>query len=234
MGSDSERASEFTTNSFSFITNSFNPKTNRAVSDFDTHHLLTGDAIYPLPFGRGARFASSADRWENAAIGGWTLSGILRISSGMPFSVVPPLSYVTNYQNVTPAVVTGPIKVHKHLVNGLPQVFADPDALNNGIATGSPIRFPYPGEGGSRNYFRGDGYFEPDASLSKVWKTYEDQTLHFAWEVFNISNSARFDTSPVSINGGLNEAVTSGAGFGVYSSQLVQSRKQQFSLRYDF
>ena len=234
IGSDTERASEFTTNSFSFITNSFNPRTNRAVSDFDTRHLVTGDVIYTLPFGRGARFASEANGLENALIGGWTLSGILRLSSGLPFSVVPPLAYATNYQNVTPAVVTGPIKVHKHLVAGLPEVFADPNALNNGIATGSPLRFPYPGEGGSRNYFRGDGYFEPDASLAKVWKAHESQALRFAWEVFNLTNAARFDTSPISINGGLNEAVTSGAGFGIYSSQLVQSRKQQFSLRYDF
>jgi Carboxypeptidase regulatory-like domain/TonB dependent receptor len=234
IGSDTERASEFTTNSFSFITNSFNPKTNRAVSDFDTHHLLTGDVIYPLPFGRDAQFASGVNGFENALIGGWTLSGILRLSSGLPFSVVPPLAYATNYQNTTPAVITAPIQIHKHLVGGLPEVFANPNLLNNGIANGTPLRFPYPGEGGNRNFFRGDGYFEPDASLARIWKTYENQALRFSWEVFNISNSARFDTSPVSIYGGLNEAVTSGAGFGIYSSQLVQSRRQQFSLRYDF
>ena len=234
IGSDTERASEFTTNSFSFITNSFKPRTNRAVSDFDTHNLLTGDAVWNLPFGRGARFAGESNRWEDAAIGGWTLSGILRVSSGLPFSIQPPYSYNTDYQNVAPAVVTGPIKVQKHLIAGLPQVFADPTALNNDIATGSPLRYPYPGEGGSRNAFRGDGYFEPDASLAKVWKTWENQDLRFAWEVFNVTNTPRFDTSPISINGGLNEAVTSGAGFGVYSSLLVQPREQQFSLRYDF
>ncbi|HTV16335.1 MAG TPA: carboxypeptidase-like regulatory domain-containing protein [Acidobacteriaceae bacterium] len=234
IGSDTERASEFTTNSFGFITNSFNPKTSRAVSDFDTHHLLTGDVIYQLPFGTGAQYASSANGWENAFIGGWTLSGIIRVSSGLPFTVVPPLAYATNYQQETPAVVTGPIKMHKHLVNGLPEAFADPDTLNNGIATGSPIRFPYPGEGGSRNYFRGDGYLEPDASLAKAWKIHDASAFRFAWEVFNITNSARFDTSPISSNGGLNTAVTSGSAFGIYNSQLVQSRKQQFSLRFDF
>ena len=131
-------------------------------------------------------------------------------------------------------MVTAPIAIHKHLVGGLPEVFANPNALNNGIGTGSPLRFPNPGEGGSRNYFRGDGYFEPDASLAKAWKMREDMALRFAWEVFNLSNSARFDTSPISSNGGLNTAVTSGAGFGIYGSQLVQSRKQQFSLRFDF
>jgi hypothetical protein len=62
MGSDTERASEFTTNSFSFITNSFNPSLNRGVSDFDTRHLLTGNFIDQLPFGRGKRFASNANR----------------------------------------------------------------------------------------------------------------------------------------------------------------------------
>ncbi len=96
------------------------------------------------------------------------------------------------------------------------------------------MRYAYPGENGQRNNFRGDGYFEQDGSLAKSWKTHEGQTLRFSWEVFNVSNSARFDTSPISILGGLNTTVTSGEGFGVYSHQLVQSRKQQFSLRYDF
>ena len=235
MGSDTERASEFTTNSFSFITNAFNPKSNRAVSDFDTRHLLTGNFIYPFPFGRGRRFGAESNGVTNAIIGGWTLSGITRWSSGLPFSILPPLSYATDYQQNTPAVVTGPIKIHKHLVEGgLPQVFADPNSLNNGIATGHPLRYPYPGEGGSRNAFRGDGYFEQDASLAKVWNTFHNQTLRFAWEVFNVSNTSRFDTSAISSNGGLNTQVTSGAGFGIYSSSLVQTRKQQFSLRYDF
>ncbi|MGC2637369.1 MAG: carboxypeptidase-like regulatory domain-containing protein [Acidobacteriaceae bacterium] len=236
MGSDTERASEFTTNSFSFITNSFNPKSNLAVSDYDTRSLLTGDAIYPLPFGRGGLVGSDSGKAVNAIIGGWTLAGILRVSSGLPFSILPPLAYATNYQQETPAKVTNQsaIKIHKHLVGGLPEVFQNPSLLNNGIGGGYPLRYPYPGEGGSRNFFRGDGYFEPDASVSKVWKTWENQGLRFAWEVFNITNSARFDTSPISSNGGLNNEVTSGAGFGIYSSQLVQSREQQFSLRYDF
>lgn len=235
-GSDTERSSEFTTagGSFSYITNSFNPKAIHAVSDFDVRHLLTGSFIYQLPFGQGKQFGSGVNRAVDALIGGWTLSGITRLSSGLPFSVLPPLSYATNYQQPTFAVVTGHIKIHKHLLNGLPEVFADPDALNNGIATGHLLRFPYPGEEGSRNAFRGDGYFEQDASLAKTWKTFREQSLHFAWEVFNVSNSARFDTSAVSSLGGLNIQVTSGAGFGIYSSSLVQSRKQQFSLRYDF
>lgn len=236
MGSDAERSSEFTSGggSFSYITNSFNPKAIRAVSDYDVRHLLTGDFIYQLPFGQGKRFDSGASHAVDAVIGGWTLSGITRVSSGLPFGVKPPLSYATNYQQNTFATVTGHIPTHKHLLNGLPEVFADPDSLNNGIATATLLRYPYPGEEGSRNVFRGDGYFEQDASVSKTWRVYREQSLHLSWEVFNVSNSARFDTSAVSSLGGLNTQVTSGAGFGIYSSMLVQPRKQQFSLRYDF
>ncbi len=235
LGSDTERVNELSGTGFSAIINSFNPKLNRGVSDFDTRHLLTGDFIYQLPFGRGMRYGAESNGVVNALIGGWTLSGITRFSSGLPFSIAPPLSYSTNYQFAGLAVQTGPIKIRKHLVSGgLPQVFDNPNALNNGIGTGFPLRYPYPGEAGNRNNFRGDGYFEQDSSLAKIWKVYRDQTLRFAWEVFNVTNSSRFDTSPVSSLGGLNTQVTSGAGFGIYSSELVQSRKQQFSLRYDF
>lgn len=234
-GSDTERASEFTTNSFSFITNSFNPGLARGLSDFDTRHLITGYFNDQLPFGRGKRFASNANRLTDALIGGWALSGITRWSSGLPFSIFPQYAYATNYQQQSLAVVTGKVKVRRHINSqGLPEVFDDPDSLNNGLANSYPVRYPYPGENGQRNPFRGDGYFEQDASLSKAWNIHESHTVRFAWEVFNATNSSRFDTSPVSSLGGLNNVVGGGLGFGVYSSQLVQSRKQQFSLRYDF
>ncbi len=234
LGSDAEREGGNGNNSFSRIYNSFNPRLNRAVSDFDVRSLISGDAIYQLPFGRGKKFGAETTRTVNAAIGGWVLSGIVRWSSGLPFTVYAPESYSTNFLWPSAVVQTGPIKMHRHLVNGLPEAFANPNALSNGIATGNPLRYPYPGEAGERNKFRGDGYFEPDASLSKSWHTVRNQNLLFSWQVFNFTNSSRFDDNPNSSFGPFNNFVTSGPGFGVYSSQLVQSRKQQFSLRYDF
>jgi Carboxypeptidase regulatory-like domain len=234
LASDSERTSWATTGSEGPIINSFNPRLNRGVSAFDTRHLLTGYFTYQLPFGRGRRYGAESNRAVDAVIGGWTLSGITRVSSGLPFTVYGPLTYSTNFVLLSAVVKTGPVKMHKHLVNGLPEAFADPNALNNNIISGHPIRYPYPGEAGSRDAFRGDGYFEQDAGLSKTWQVYRKQTLRFAWEVFNATNSSRFDTNWLSGFGGLNNFVTTGQGFGIYSSELVQTRKQQFSLRYDF
>jgi Carboxypeptidase regulatory-like domain/TonB dependent receptor len=235
MGSDTERSNEFGVNSqmggnsssFSEILNTWRPYLNRGVSDFDTRHLITVDAVYQLPFGRGKMFGGGANSLLDAIIGGWQLSGINRWSSGLPFSLTEP-GWTTDWQIESYGVVTQPIKMRRHWdQNGNPQFFDNPEAINNGIATGSPIRLPYPGEAGERNNFRGDGYFDIDTGLAKSWKIREYGALKFAWETYNVTNSARFD--PAWIGSGL-----TGGNLGVASVLLTQPRRMQFSLRYDF
>jgi hypothetical protein len=147
--------------------------------------------------------------------------------------VVEP-AWTTNWQVESGMVQTGPVKLQKHVIDGAPNVFADPSAINNGIQGGSPLRLPYPGEAGQRNNFRGDGFFDMDSGLTKTWNITERQSLKFAWEVFNVTNSVRFDTSVASSTGSaLNNVATSNT-LGAYSSTLTLPRVQQFSLRYSF
>ena len=128
-------------------------------------------------------------------------------------------------------VKTGPVKIRKHLQsNGAPQVFDDAAGILNAIPLGPPLRNPLPGEAGTRNPFRGDGYFGVDSGLSKAWSLYKEHSLKFAWEVFNTTNSVRFDVNPLT---SLQNQTTSGS-FGVYGAVLTQPRVQQFSLRYSF
>jgi len=232
MGSDTERSNEFGSNatntgSFSTILNTWKPYLNRGPSDFDTRHLITADWVYLLPFGRGKAVLGSANGLVDAFVGGWQWSGINRWTSSLPFSVTEP-GWTTNWQIESFGVVTHPVKVHKHLDSaGNPQFFQDPDAINNGIATGAPIRLPYPGEAGQRNNFRGDGYFDVDSGLSKMWQIREYGALKFAWEVYNVTNSVRFD--PAFIGSGL-----TGGNLGIANTLLTVPRRMQFSLRFDF
>jgi hypothetical protein len=231
MGSDAERASEASSNgSFSDILNSWKPSLNRSVSDFDTRHLITLDWVYQLPIGHGKVLGGSTNRLVDAAIGGWQFSGLTRWTSGLPFSVLEP-GWSTNWHIQSYGVQTGPVRVHKHLdANGEPQVFENITTINNGIiGEGNPIRLPYPGEAGERNNFRGDGYFGVDSGLSKSWSLWEGQTLKFSWEVFNVTNSVRFDTNPNSLGNNL----TTGS-LGIYNASLTAPRVQQFSLRFAF
>jgi hypothetical protein len=228
IGSDAERATEFgNTSNFSDIQNTWKPSLNRGISDFDARHLLTVDGVYALPFGRGKMIAGGANKVSDAIIGGWQLSGISRTTSGLPFSLFEP-GWTTDWQIEGFATQTAPVKMRRYFdSNGDPQFFDNPAAINSGVYTGSPVRLPYPGEAGERNYYRGDGYFDIDSGLSKSWKFAERGTLKFAWEVYDVTNTVRFD--PASIGAGL----TSG-NLGVASSLLSSPRRMQFGLRYDF
>jgi hypothetical protein len=229
-GSDAERTSEFAngvSSSFSEILNTWKPYLNRSVSDFDTHSLVTLDYLYQLPVGRGRAFLNQANLPVEALLGGWQLSGIFRATSGLPYSLFEP-GWTTDWQIESYAVKTGNVRMRKHLdQNGNPQFFDNPDAVNGGVATGFPVRLPYPGEAGERNNFRGDGYIGLDSGLSKNWALREFGTVKFTWEVYNVTNTVRFD--PASIGSGL-----TGGNLGIASALLTTPRRMQFSLRYDF
>ncbi|HEY1986442.1 MAG TPA: TonB-dependent receptor [Terracidiphilus sp.] len=240
LGSDAERAgggggspSSFTYYStFSQILDAFHPKKNKAVSDYDVRHLATGSWVYELPFGRGREFLPNSNRVLNAVIGGWQNSGLARITSGLPFGDQIGAGWVTSWNYQSFIVKQGRVAMHKHVIPGAgPEVFANPDQLAACVEeTSCPVRYPIPGETGSRNAFRGDGFFGIDSGLNKSWKVTEHASLNFGYEVFNLTNSVRFDVNP---NTSL-QSVWGSGDFGVYSATLTHARIQQFSLRASF
>jgi hypothetical protein len=237
MGSDTERASSMSHNgSFSNIINSWKPELNRGVSDFDTKHLITYDWVYAVPVGRGQRYLSSANRAIDAIIGGWQWSGLSRWTTGLPFSLISP-AWSTNWAIQGFGVNTASVGAHTHVVNGVPQALDDPSAINNGITSGgSPMRLPYPGEAGQRNEFRGDGFFDVDSGVAKSWGLGEHRALRLEVEMFNVTNSVRFNTNTNSTSvfqASLTNTLTGGS-LGAYSATLSLPRVTQFSLRFDF
>jgi hypothetical protein len=227
LGSDAERACRYCGGSSSII-NTWNPGANRGVSDFDTTHIITGDWVYALPFGRGAVIGKNANTIVNGIVGGWQLSGLARWTNGLPFSVENVANWATNWAYASYLVQTGPVDLGKtYGPNGTPNVFKNSEALVSGFGNGNPVRNAFTGEAGSRNAFRGDGYFGVDAALSKSWQLREKLRLKFTWEVFNVTNSVRFDTRSLQTN------ILAGQ-FGSYSAILTTPRVQQFSLRLSF
>jgi hypothetical protein len=230
MGSDVERASfNASGGGFGPIQNTWNPSLNRGVSDFDTRHLISFDWAYAIPVGHGRQYLANSNALVDALIGGWQFAGLGRWSSGIPFSIYEP-GWGTNWELEGWGVPTTNVKLRKHLTTGanaVEQAFDDPDSINNGVYSGSPVRYPYPGEAGARNPFRGDGYFDVDSSLSKTWSVREWAKIKLAWEVYNVTNTPRFDT--YSLGTGL-----SYGSLGSYSSTLNQYRRMQFGLRVDF
>jgi hypothetical protein len=233
VGSNAERINLFYTPTptavggfSSQVINSWSPDQLRAVSDFDMTHQINANWVIDLPVGRGKRFGGGMGTMGNAVLGGWSLSGLLHWSSGLPFSIFPGGGWSTNYDLEGEAIeVSNPGRVGVHInAQGNPTMFANPTAA---IAA---FRHPYPGESGQRNELRGPGYFGIDMGLSKEWKVKESQTLSFSWEAFNVTNAVRFDAASSSNSFDL----TTVTNFGVYGSTLTQPRVMQFMLRYSF
>ena len=66
----------------------YNRELSRALSAFDTPHQFIGSWVYQLPFGKGRR--ADLGGAGNAILGGWDLSGIVRVQSGQPVTINTP------------------------------------------------------------------------------------------------------------------------------------------------
>ncbi|MBV8052050.1 MAG: hypothetical protein JOZ80_12715, partial [Acidobacteriaceae bacterium] len=211
------------------LANAFSPKLARAPSDFDLTHQLNLNWIADLPFGRGRALASNAGGVLNGIIGNWQLSGVARWTSGFPFSVDGGQRWPTDWFLTAIAQETAKPKTGTFKGNGQVNVFADPAAAQ------AAFTLPLPGQVGSRNVLRGDGYAGLDMSLVKRWKMpyNEAHSLQFRWEVFNVLNLTRFNAQGVG-SSLLTSLTQQPNNFGVYTSLLTQPRVMQFALRYEF
>jgi hypothetical protein len=163
------------------------------------------------------------------------------ICIGFPFNVANCRScWATNWnvQGNAPLVDPGRLpetRTPRNAVDGFPSAFADPqEALTY-------FRSLLPGEVGIRNELRGDGFFTIDTSLSKGFAMPFGHRLRFRWDVFNVTNTPKFNVGgPVQAGAPL--AVTmlpDRTGFGRYNSTLAAcdgqaGRCMQFGLRYEF
>ena len=228
VGSNAERISVFEGLGFSSqIINAWFPKQLRAPSDFDATHMINANWVYELPLGKGKRFGSGMSKFANALLGGWQISGLWRWSTGFPFDVYAFNNWATNWDLESYGVLTGPKpKTGQFIINGTtPNVFKDPTAALNSF------RYSLPGESGQRNELRGPGSFDIDMGLAKAFKITESQNLKLSWEVFNVTNTPRFDVGSVMNN---NNFLDSAASFGNFINTLSQQRVMQLGARYTF
>lgn len=208
------------------IINSWAYKQMRAVSDFDATHQLNSNWIVELPFGRGRGLGHNAHGALEALIGGWQTSGIFRWTSGYPVNIFNGFTWPTNWQLEGNAMLKGPVPVTRTTKNGdgTVNMFPNPAGALNAF------RNPIPREGGERNVIRGDGFYGLDMGLGKRWKMpyAEGHSLQFRWEVFNVTNSSRFNvqSNPPELD--------QATAFGKYTGLLTNPRVMQFALRYEF
>ena len=123
--------------------------------------------IAELPFDRSRRFAGNAHGLLDAIIGGWQLSGLFRVTSGLPFNVFNGFQWPTNWQLGGNAFLVSPVnsgrfKTTDSSGNAVVSVF------KNGTDAINAFTNPFPGESGARNQVRGAGFFNVDLGLASA------------------------------------------------------------------
>ncbi|MGH9805378.1 MAG: TonB-dependent receptor domain-containing protein, partial [Candidatus Acidiferrales bacterium] len=219
-----------------FMLNAWELSQQYADSDYDMRHQFNAHWTYELPVGRGKPWGSGIAGWANQIVGGWSLSGIFRANSGLPLTAFNGRTWPTNWNFSGNAVcapagsynlglATGPCPATQNVKDGPngPNVFADPsEAIRH-------FRFGATGESGGRNQMRGDKYLNVDFGIAKSFNLPgEGHRFEFRWDMFNLLNSAYFDTGSLSMD------FSDPGTFGDYLAVLGAPRRMQFTLRWVF
>ncbi|HEX4311177.1 MAG TPA: carboxypeptidase-like regulatory domain-containing protein [Acidobacteriaceae bacterium] len=220
--SQAERLGNSGTTNNAQIMNTWMPNQLYGPSDYDVRHQLNSNFVWDLPFGTGKRFLGGTRRLTNELIGGWQTTGIVRWTSGFPFEVNNGGYYPTNWDIQGYAQQVAPIPSRGNHHGNLAQRFADPTAVFAAFAHGLP------GQSGTRNPLRGDGYFDWDEGIDKSFAFTERLKLILRWDMFNMTNSVRFD--PQSISATLDNPQS----FGEATGLLTNYRLAQFAARLEF
>ncbi|HET9528462.1 MAG TPA: hypothetical protein VFO99_19960, partial [Pyrinomonadaceae bacterium] len=224
-----------------FIVNALDPEANYASSDFDARHIINANWVVGLPFGRGKRFLTNSSGFVDQVLGGWQTTGIFRWNSGLPIQT--PFDccvWATNWNVQSNGVRVRPVQSSPTNTdaNGTPNVFSD------ALEVYRSFRPARPGEVGDRNVLRAPGYIALDMGLYKSFRMpWEGHALQFRWEVFNVTNTQRFDgltISDLSLGSDPFLGGNPNSDFGRFTStqaplnETKAGRVMQFALRYTF
>jgi hypothetical protein len=213
---------------------------NRGPAAYDRTHNLQSYAIYDLPFGKGQRWATSG--WQGKVFGGFQVSGLMSIMSGLPFYVVQntaPNLLARGSQQV-PNQVNPEIRIlggigtpgqrgssggawFDNTVLGGPAIFGVTCTANCSWALENGARF---GSGG-RNNLRGPGFFETDLTIYRTFSVSERVKFQLRAEALNATNHANFNLPDANVNSTTFGFITSTFGPN-------QSRQWRFGARLSF
>jgi hypothetical protein len=166
---------------------------DRALAGVNVEHRWVGSALYELPFGQGKPFASGANGFTQALVGGWQLNVVGTLQSGLPYTV----SGGAGRPN---RICDGQTPPGGHSVTEWFDVscFVLPNAVPDPVHGGVYIPF---GNAGA-NVLTGPGIVNFDLSAFKSFPITESKRIEFRSEWFNAVNHPQFQNPAAAINTG--------------------------------
>jgi hypothetical protein len=227
-------------NGDSAVTNIANPAGDRGPSGYNQPLNDTTSVIADVPFGRGRRFGANAPAWEQEVLGGWQLTGINVVASGVPID----LSYTANTNQVV-STTSSVYSLRPNLVSTAKAVYGTTLTKTNSSLNGylniNAVTIPDGAQlfgNAGRNDLRGPAFGQFDLAAHKKFTLLTDrQTLEFRIEAFNVFNATNYiapGSSLGTVKAGTN--LGSSGSFGQFSgsTSVFPSRQVQLALRLAF
>jgi len=193
------------------------------VSTFNVPQRFVTSILYTLPLGKGERFLNHGGIVDRI-VGGWQLSTIATLSSGMPIDTASgwdsagtnfnPSSDRLNCTGINPVL---PHPTHDFYLN--PAAFANPLVGTYGNC--------------GRNNFYGPRRVNFDFSTIKDFHVTERQALQFRMEMFNAPNHVELGSPNTNWGNASPAPAAPAASFGQDHSAATM-RQIQFALKYNF
>jgi outer membrane receptor protein involved in Fe transport len=210
---------------------------DRSSTTYDVRHVMTTNAVYQLPFGKGTKFLNGGGPLSHF-VGGWELAGISSARTGLPVNIT--------VSRKAAAMLDGNTSGQRpNLVPGV-SIYAANQTINNWF---NPAAFSAPANntwGDLGRYIgNGPGAFEIDSSLQKRFRVSERVAINFRAAAFNLLNHPEFSNPSASVGSvsgsGSNLSITPSASFGRITSILNTGatgtgapRRIEFQFRAEF
>jgi hypothetical protein len=197
----------------------------RALADFDARHRFVFSGVYQLPFATGSVLVRRLSE-------GWSVSPIVNLQSGNPFSPIVPLT-----ATLAPGAIPNPNVIYN---SGSLLAFDRPDYLaGQSLLVDDPDPFQWVNRAAfvrrnlgfgnaGRNILRSPGFQDVDFSVAKLTQIKEGISLQFRVEFFNLFNHPNLGqpvNSVLAANFGQILATRTARG------DLGSSRQVQFGLK---
>ena len=185
------------------------------LSTMDVSKNFVTSFVYALPFGHGQQWGSSWNRFTDALLGGYQVSGIFTAHTGNPLAFSA--SNVADIFNPgeRPNWNGQNARLSGSVESRLSKYFNTADFSQ-------PATYTYGNMSSTSGYLRSPGYRDLDVSLMKSFTLVRESRLEFHAEAYNAFNTPQF--------GPPNTSVTS-SSFGVIGSQINSPRQIQLAAK---
>nr|WP_306459726.1 carboxypeptidase regulatory-like domain-containing protein [Edaphobacter lichenicola] len=201
-------------------TDPYNPAAygNYSVSGFDLTNILSVNAVYQIPVGRGQRL-STGSHVADYILGNWQFNNIFQAHSGLPFT-----PYISSDIANTGNLAQNEYE-HANIVGNPNKITKRTSAeFFNTAAYVAPAGFTF--GTASRNSLRSAGYWGLDSSIFRLFPVGGEREFEFRIEAFNLLNNV--------VLGQPNNDLNSGMSFGTVNTTANSSRVLQLALKYLF